>query len=95
MKPHVKKYMDALGYTPGDWMPCEVAALEASDCKGKGTAVDIHHIEARGMGGSNDANSPANLMALCRECHEYYGDKRQHTDFLQLVHRTFMLKFAK
>jgi len=29
-------------------------------------AVDIHHIQSRGQGGSNDIN---NLIALCRKCH--------------------------
>jgi len=47
------------------------------------------------MGGCKDKDSPANLMALCREDHEYYGDRAQHMDFLQLTHRRFMLKHAK
>ena len=44
-------------------------------------AVDIHHIECRGMGGTG-RDSIENLMALCRECHLEYGDKKQYKDFL-------------
>lgn len=42
MKKHVKIYMDYFGYTIADFIPCE-------KCKSK--AVDIHHIEPRGIGG--------------------------------------------
>jgi predicted restriction endonuclease len=49
-------------------------------------AVDIHHIEARGMGGSKHADRIENLMALCRKHHEMYGDRKQWKDWLQKVH---------
>ena len=61
MKKHVKAYMDANGYKPGDWIPC-------NDCSG--TAVDVHHIISRGMGGSTRLDNPSNLVALCRRCHD-------------------------
>jgi predicted restriction endonuclease len=48
--------------------------------------VDIHHIEARGMGGSKHADRIENLMALCRKHHEMYGDRKQWKDWLQKVH---------
>ena len=35
-----------------------------------GTAVDIHHIEARGIGGSIDKDGVENLIQTCRSCHE-------------------------
>ena len=78
--------MDFFGYDISDFMPCEV-------CGARG--VDLHHIEARGMGGSNNKDHPANLMLLCREDHIKYGDKSQYMDFLQLTHRRFLLKHAK
>lgn len=37
-------------------------------------ATDIHHRTPRGMGGSSDPEtnySPANLVSLCRSCHDY------------------------
>jgi 5-methylcytosine-specific restriction endonuclease McrA len=53
------------------------------------TAVDIHHIEARGMGGGNK-DTIENLMGLCRNCHIEYGDKKQHKEMLKVVHKVKM-----
>jgi 5-methylcytosine-specific restriction endonuclease McrA len=64
-------------YDPGDWIGCEVCDR---------TAVDIHHIEPRGMGGSKEKDDPANLMALCRECHMEFGDKKQFKRMLKTMH---------
>lgn len=77
MKKHTKIYLDFFKYDTSDFVPCEV-------CKDK--AVDIHHIEARGMGGSKEADTIDNLMALCRICHILYGDKKNYKDFLKSIH---------
>ena len=77
--------MTFFDYGIEDFVPCEV-------CTGR--AVDIHHIEARGMGSSKNKDSISNLMALCRRCHEEMGDRVQFNDYLQVVHRKFMLKHA-
>ena len=71
-------YFNHFGYDISDFIPCEVC--------GK-TAVDIHHIEARGIGGSKEADSIDNLMALCREDHIKYGDKKQYKQFLKNKHQ--------
>lgn len=36
-------------------------------------AVDVHHRKVKGMGGSHDpsVHSLANLICLCRNCHDY------------------------
>jgi 5-methylcytosine-specific restriction endonuclease McrA len=78
MKKHTRIYLHHFGYAPSDFVYCEICLREA---------VDIHHIDARGMGGSEDKDTPDNLMALCRKCHEDYGDKKQHKDFLKQVHK--------
>ncbi len=78
MKKHTKIYMKAFGYDISDFIKCEVCQKEA---------VDIHHIEARGMGGSKTKDIPENLMALCRECHELYGDKVDHKEALKVIHK--------
>lgn len=70
-------YLKHFGYDISDFIPCEVC--------GK-TAIDIHHIEARGIGGSKQADNIENLMALCREDHIKYGDKKQYKDFLKCKH---------
>jgi 5-methylcytosine-specific restriction endonuclease McrA len=77
VKNHTKVYLKGMGYDTTDFIPCEV-------CQAK--AVDIHHIEARGMGGSKTADTIENLMALCRYCHDFFGDKTQHKEMLKARH---------
>ena len=77
MKRHTMTYLNHFGYDISDFIPCEVC--------GK-TAIDIHHIEARGIGGSKEADNIENLMALCREDHLKYGDKKQYKEWLKSVH---------
>jgi hypothetical protein len=43
MKKHTKIYLNYFGYDTTDFIPCEVCGSQA---------VDIHHIECRGMGGA-------------------------------------------
>lgn len=77
MKKHTRIYMNYFGYYETDFIPCEVCGHKA---------VDIHHINSRGMGGSKEADKIDNLQALCRECHIKYGDKKQYKEFLQDIH---------
>jgi 5-methylcytosine-specific restriction endonuclease McrA len=78
LKKHTKVYIEAMGYTDTDFICCEVCNRRA---------VDIHHIEPRGMGGSKLMDTPENLMALCRECHhEADFGVELSKDFLQAVH---------
>lgn len=82
MKPHVLVYFTHFGYDPDllfedQFIPCEICG---------GRAVDIHHIDARGMGGSSDADRIENLMALCREEHDLYGDKKELKPLLRSIH---------
>ena len=77
MQKHTQIYLQGMGYKKTDFIPCEVCGIQA---------VDIHHIEARGMGGSKEADVIENLMGLCRKCHIEYGDKKQHKEFLKDIH---------
>jgi 5-methylcytosine-specific restriction endonuclease McrA len=86
MKPYTKIYLDYFGYDETSWIPCEVC--------GK-TAVDINHIDARGMGGSKLKDIITNLQALCRECHTKFGDQKQYKDFLKEKHRIALSKCHK
>lgn len=83
MKKHIKIYFDSLRYPydPDMYHPCEI-------CGGK--MVDVHHIEARGMGGSKLKDTIENLMGLCRKCHEKYGDKKQYLELLKRIHNEFL-----
>lgn len=68
--------MDYFGYGIQDFIPCEI-------CEDR--AVDIHHILARKKRPDliNDIN---NLMAVCRVCHQDYGDRTEHLEYLQKIH---------
>ena len=72
-----------MGYDTTDFIPCEI-------CQAK--AVDIHHIDSRGMGGSKQADTIENLMAVCRQCHNEYGDLKQHKEMLKATHNHHLSK---
>lgn len=77
MKNHTKVYFKFFGYDTSSFIPCEVCGVKA---------VDIHHICARGMGGSKEKDNIENLQALCRGCHDHYGDKKDFKQFLTEIH---------
>ncbi len=86
MQKHTKIYMKHFGYAEQDFIKCEVEG-----CYKK--AVDIHHIEARQMGGTSiDKNNIENLCAICREHHDKAGGdiefnkkvKRDHLKWLKI-----------
>lgn len=61
-------------------------------CELTGSTVipEIHHIKARGMGGSNEHDGIENLMCLQKKAHYYFGDKEQFMDFLIENHKLYM-----
>ena len=61
MKKHVRIYLKEMGYGEQDFKLCEI-------CE-RAEAVDVHHIDPRGMGGSPDKDVEGNLIGLCRGCH--------------------------
>ena len=79
MQLHTKIYFDFFGYDISDFVPCEMCGTRATD---------IHHIEARGMGGDPQGKKDVieNLMALCRSCHDHYGDRAEYMDMLTVAH---------
>ena len=70
--------MKHFNYVLDDFIPCE--------CCGS-RAVDIHHIENRGSGGSKDKDRIENLMAVCRPCHLVHGDVPYKVDWLKRLHK--------
>ena len=87
MKAHTKIYFDFFGFSIADFIPCE--------CCGK-KATDIHHIDARGMGGDPKKSKDVieNLQALCRNCHSDYGDISHMKETLKKVHKNY-IKYNK
>ena len=82
MKKHIKIYHEALGVAPGEVIFSEISGYRASD---------IHHIFAGGMGGGKRKEDRIeNLMALTREEHLNYGDKKDTYLILLIKHRNFL-----
>jgi hypothetical protein len=79
---HTALYMAAFGYWNADFMASELSGLPSND---------LHHIVCRGAGSSKGKDRVENLMALTREEHIEYGDKKQYMTFLFRKHRDFML----
>lgn len=82
MKPHTKIYLTSFKYSTADFIPCEICANKA---------VDIHHIENRKMGGDRSKDIINNLMALCRKCHNDYGDVPEFKELLKSIHEKQMV----
>jgi 5-methylcytosine-specific restriction endonuclease McrA len=78
MKKHTMVYFKHFGYDISSFIDCEVCGRVGND---------LHHIEARGMGGTKTKDVIENLMCLCRECHIKYGDKKQYKEFLKEKHK--------
>ena len=81
MKKHTKIYMNYFNYVLDDFIPCEICGSRA---------VDIHHIENRGSGGSSNKDVIENLMAVCREDHIKYGDVPDKVQWLKDIHEQRM-----
>lgn len=82
MKNHVKIYFTRFNYSGDEFIPCEICGSKA---------VDIHHIDCRGMGNSGkEKDRIGNLMAVCRSCHLKYGDKKQYIEMLREIHANRM-----
>jgi hypothetical protein len=78
---HTALYMAAFGYGDADFIPSELSGLPCND---------LHHIQCRGAGGTKTEDRVENLIALTREEHIEYGDKKQHMEFLYRKHLAFM-----
>ncbi len=83
MKKHTKIYFDYFDYKIPSDASCEICGSPAKD---------IHHIKARGMGGDPQFKKDVieNLMAVCRCCHENYGDIPDLMETLTKVHLKYM-----
>jgi 5-methylcytosine-specific restriction endonuclease McrA len=83
MQKHTKIYMKFFNYGIEDFIPCEICETRAND---------IHHIENRGSGGDpkGEKDKIENLMAVCRKCHNEYGDVPELVEKLKIIHLTRM-----
>jgi len=79
---HTSLYMSAFGYGDTDFIPSELSGDRA---------VDIHHIQNRGLGSTKTEDRIENLMGLSREEHMEFGDKKHLMAFLYRRHMEFMI----
>jgi len=78
MKKHTKIYLKENGYTTADIIMCEIPGCGQ-------VAVDIHHIDARGMGGDKSKDVNENLIALCRKNHDEAETSKISKEYLFML----------
>lgn len=86
MQPHTRIYFDYFDLAEDDCVLCEV-------CQNR--AVDIHHIDNKGMGGSKTKDYIGNLIAVCRTCHDKAHDEIFTKAFLTAVHLRKMKRYER
>ena len=77
MKKHVKIFLQNFGWGEQDFIPCLMCGQRA---------VDIHHIERRGMGGSKTKDKIENLAELCRHCHLLAEESKEFNKQVKIKH---------
>ena len=77
MQTYTKVYLEKLDLDTTDFICCEV-------CESK--ATEIHHILARSKYKEHQ-NDIENLMAICRKCHQEYGDQVYLMEALLKIHQ--------
>jgi len=81
MKPYQKLYFKSFGYASSDTVYSEISGDVAND---------IHHIYSRGMGGTSEPDRIENLMAVTRDEHDKFGDKKKYYAYLFQMHARMM-----
>lgn len=83
MQKHTKVYLDHFGLGEQDFIPCEICGTRA---------VDIHHLERRGMGGSGTKDYIENLMGLCRLHHIMCEGDLEYNERAKKIHFEYLEK---
>ena len=82
MVKYKKIYLEYFGYVEQDFIPCEVCG---------NMAVDVHHLDARGMGGSKTKDYIENLCGLCRKCHTKCERDKAFNDRTKVIHKRILM----
>jgi len=86
MKKHTRIYTQYFGIGEQDTPLCEWCT--------KSQAVDINHIEPRGMGGSKTKDYIENLVGMCRKCHNLFEAKKIGKEELIIKHMKNLRKLS-
>lgn len=84
MRKHTKVYMTFFYLDESDFIPCEMCGSEA---------VDIHHLQARKLGGSKCMDFVENLCALCRDCHNLAETDKNFNVYCRIQHLENIKKY--
>jgi 5-methylcytosine-specific restriction endonuclease McrA len=77
MKKHVRVYLKSIGAGEQDVIICE-------SCR-RTRAVDVHHVQPKGVGGRKGAEVLENLIGLCRLCHNKAHSSQIAQETLQKI----------
>lgn len=77
MVKHKQVYMDFFSLSPDERVPCEFCH--------KDVAVDVHHCEQKGMGGSKTKDHIENLLGVCRPCHDLLHSEPSENEIAKLL----------
>ena len=72
-----KVYLDYFKYDETDFIFCEICQK---------TAIEIHHLTPKGMGGSKTKDYIGNLIAVCRDCHNQCHDSKEFNNKAKEIH---------
>jgi hypothetical protein len=86
MQKHLEVYSNYFGIAPTEYSPCEIPFCGLR-------AVDVHHIDAKGMGGTTHDYHINELMGLCRSHHE--GEWILGKELMKYLHLQFIYCFIK
>ena len=85
MRNHTKVYMTFFYLDESDEICCEMCGA----CPGQ----DIHHIKARGLGGSKCMDYIENLICLCRDCHNRAETDKEFNTYCRIEHLENIKKY--
>lgn len=82
MKNHTKVYMKHFGLSEGDYIYSEISGQPA---------IDVHHLNARKIGGSKTKDYIENLIALTREEHMLCENNPRINEIAKEIHRHYLV----
>ena len=84
MRKHTKVYMTFFYLDESDFIGCEMCGSPGQD---------IHHIQARGLGGSKCMDFVENLICLCRDCHNLAETDKEFNVYVRIRHLELINKY--
>lgn len=78
-----KVFNNFFQYSTEEFIPC---------CGCGERAVDIHHIDNKGAGGSKCKDFIENLAPVCRSCHDQCHDNKEFNAGIRIAHLNNVIK---